>query len=221
VIRAHLLGDAEVEQPRLPFGGDEHVGGLDVAMHDQRAVRVHDRRTHLQEQVEHGVERLARAPLVDRQALDVFHDQEGAPVRRLAAVQQARDVGVLEPRQRLALAAKPFDRLLVALEAGHELDRDLLGVGVVGAFGQPDLAHAALPQQPHQSIGANAPVWRLRAARRRRRMHRQYPGLVFVHRISRIAPILLWRGSRGKRPCRRIIAACSPCPTIPCSTNSR
>src|SRR6185437_5947454 len=44
------LGDAEIEQLDLAVGGDQHVGGLQVAMHDQGAMGGFDRAADLQEQ---------------------------------------------------------------------------------------------------------------------------------------------------------------------------
>ena len=44
------------------------------------------------------------AVLVDRLTLDVLHHEVGQAVVRRAPVEQAGDVGVLEPREDLALA---------------------------------------------------------------------------------------------------------------------
>ena len=44
------FGDAEVEQFRVAIGRHQHVGGLEVAMHDEVAMRVRHRRTHLPHQ---------------------------------------------------------------------------------------------------------------------------------------------------------------------------
>ncbi len=56
------------------------------------------------------------------------------------------------------------DGFAVALQVADELDRDLLGEGVVGALCQPDLAHAAPAQQADQSVrarrGCRAPARR-------------------------------------------------------------
>ena len=96
------LGDAEVEQLRHARGGDEDVAGLDVAVHDEALVRVLHGAADLPEEREAAVDRQAPvvAPLDERLPLHVLEDEVGLARLRRPAVEQARDVGVIERRPR-------------------------------------------------------------------------------------------------------------------------
>ena len=67
-------------------------------MDDEVAVGEVDGARDDREQLQAGVERqrVARAPDVDRLAVDELEDEKGPPVGGDAAVEQAGDVGVLE-----------------------------------------------------------------------------------------------------------------------------
>src|SRR5690606_32057846 len=71
------LGDAEVEQLHAALAGDEHVRGLDVAVHHEIAVRKGNGVAHVEEEAQPGLdaETLPVTPGVDRLAFDVFHDE--------------------------------------------------------------------------------------------------------------------------------------------------
>ena len=110
------LRDPEVEQLDVTFAGDEHVGWLDVAVHDEVGVRVRDRREYLEEQAQACVD--AEAPLVavaiDVRALHVLEDEIGGANRRHPGVEQPRDARMGEPgedacfsREALATGAIP------------------------------------------------------------------------------------------------------------------
>src|SRR5437773_1148877 len=60
-------------------GGDENVGGFQIAVDDPLLVRVLDGRTYLHEQVQplRHTQPRGVAILGDRHALDVLHDEEG------------------------------------------------------------------------------------------------------------------------------------------------
>ena len=72
-----------------------------------------------------------------------------------AAVDQLRDVRVLQPRQQFAFAAE----LILHVRAVHaeldQLQRDALGELAVRAFGEPHAAHAAAAEFAHQAVGAD------------------------------------------------------------------
>ena len=126
-----------------PGRGHQDVGGLQVAVHDQVAVRVGDRLAHLREQRQALLERRAvlGAEGGDRPALHELHDHVGAAVGGDAAVVQARDARVLEARQDLALGLEALE-LRARLEL-QQLDGDALLEAAVGALGLVHLAHAA------------------------------------------------------------------------------
>ena len=94
-------------------------------------------------------------PLVERSAaarrssrsigspVDVLHDEVGQAVVGRAAVEQARDVRVLERGEDLPLGAKRASMQLGVQPRRHDLDRHPLRELAVGALGQVDRAHAA------------------------------------------------------------------------------
>ena len=86
---------------------------------------------------------MAIAVLGQRLPLDVLHDEVRTPVRRRAAVEQPRDVRMIERRDDLSLGPEAPDEILAVHAALHQLQRDPLAVRVVGAHGQKDRAHAA------------------------------------------------------------------------------
>ena len=67
-----------------------------------------------------------------RLALDVFHDEVGQAVVGRAAIDQPRDVRMIELRQNLALVAEAAQDVVRIEPALDELDRDFLPVLVVG-----------------------------------------------------------------------------------------
>ncbi len=113
VVLLEELGDAEVEELDFAFAGDEDVGRFEVAVHHQAGVSVGDRVAHLQEDRELGGKSEAglRAVAVDRHALDILEREVGGAVLGDPAVDQARDVRMLEPRQDLALAFEALAEL--------------------------------------------------------------------------------------------------------------
>ena len=131
-----------------PSARDQDVRGLDVAVHHQVLVRVLHRGADLAEEVDPGVEPQAVpvAVLVDGRALDVLHDQVRPAVVGRAAVQQARDAGVVEGGQDLAFGAEPGREVGAVRPVAQDLEGDLLLVGVVGAHREVHGAHAAFAE---------------------------------------------------------------------------
>ena len=153
-----LLGDAEVQQLDPAVAVHQQVGGLEVAVHHQVAVRVADRVQHLQEQ-HHALAQaqLARvAPAVDRHAVDPLHHEIRLALCADAAVQQGGDIGMLQAGQDLALAQEAFARHLRVRAAADQLERGLLRVGAVVALDQVDGAHAAAAQDADHAPCADA-----------------------------------------------------------------
>ena len=138
------LGDAEVEQVRAVVRIDKHVRRLDIAMHDQQAMWMRDRVAELQD---HPAARFeidigTRAPLVERHAVNVAHDQVRATVSADAAVEQRRDRRMGETDQDLPLAAEAREDLIRIHAEPDELQRTALGAAVKRAFGKVYGAHA-------------------------------------------------------------------------------
>ena len=156
-VRAYELGDAEIEQLRGAVGGDQDVAGFDVAVNHQIFVRVLHRVAQLAEEREPVVDRGAAgvAPGGDRFALDVLHDQKRPAVGGDAAVEQRRDVGVLEIREDLSLATESGERELGIQSALDQLDRDPLSV-FVGPHSFVDRAHAAHADDADDLVRAEA-----------------------------------------------------------------
>ena len=104
-------GQAEVEDLRLPVGGQHDVARLQVAMKDAVPVRVLERVGDRRAEVEHGVERqrARREARLERAAGHVLHDQEVVAVLGIE-VEDGGDAGVGEPGQHQRLAAKSLAR---------------------------------------------------------------------------------------------------------------
>ena len=107
------LGNAEVQELCRPVRSDEDVLRLDVAVDDEPLVGVRDAVTDLQKERETIVEReiALRAVPIDRHAVDVLHHEIGPTLGGRAAVEQPRDVGVLQPGEKLPLAMESFARV--------------------------------------------------------------------------------------------------------------
>ena len=90
------------------------------------------------------------AEAVDGQAGDEFHHQVGQAGLGDAAIDQARDLGMIEAGQELALAAEAFFDLGGGQGQRHHLHGRRHAEGSVGALGQINGAHAAASEQLHR-----------------------------------------------------------------------
>jgi hypothetical protein len=97
-VGPQALGQAEVEDLGRAVGGDQDVGGLQVAVDHRVPVGVLDRRADRQQQpgAVPGGQLPVGAVLADRLALDVLHDEVGQAVLGRAAVEQPGDVRVAQ-----------------------------------------------------------------------------------------------------------------------------
>ena len=107
-IRIDQLRDSEVEELGHTAGADEDVAGLQVTMDDEMLMGVLHRRAHLEKEREAGVDRQAVdvAVSIDGQAIDVLHHEIRCAVVRGPAIDQSRDVGVIEVREDLPLVTE-------------------------------------------------------------------------------------------------------------------
>ncbi len=151
----------------MPVGGDQHIARLQIAMHDQRVMRGLHGATDLREQAQSL--RHAQAPgahvVVDATALDQFQGDEGLPLRADVAFDQARDVGVLQLRQRQTLAIELLARNGAMHAAVQELQRHVLGHAVKLATRAVDRGRTAFAQDLEQFERADARADRDFAAR--------------------------------------------------------
>ena len=152
------LGDAEVEELGNPVGRDQDVAGLEVAVDDEVLVGVLNRGADHAEEPE-ALPYLQPAPIAehrDRLALDVLHDEVGKAVLGVAAVQQARDVGVVEAGEDLPFLTKSAENEVGVDAALDDLDRHALLVLLVGANGEVDVPHPTAPEQAVHPVRSNA-----------------------------------------------------------------
>ena len=145
VAAFQLLGDAEVQQLHPALRIHQQVGGFQVAVDHQVAVRMAHCFQHLREQL-HALAQvqLARvAPLVDGRAVDVFHDEVGIAFVAEAAVEQGGDVGMAQLRQQLAFAQETLACRRRIRRGADEFQCGPLRVRAIAAFDRVHRAHAA------------------------------------------------------------------------------
>jgi len=168
VFRAFVVEqarDAEVQQFRIAVGVHHHVARLEIAVDHQVAMGVIDRAAELDHQAHARFQRRTPgvAPAVQRFALHQFHRQPRLVARVQAAVDQLRDVRMLQPREQLPFAQETAGEPGIA--AMHALDRDFAAEAAVHALGAEDFAHAALSDAFERAIRAEAQRQRFRCRR--------------------------------------------------------
>jgi hypothetical protein len=154
LARGHQLCEAEVEHLHEAVGPDDHVFGLEVAVHDAGGVRGGERRGDL----DGDVERVAQAQgrrgeaRTQRPTLDILHPDVALPLGRLAEREDRADVRMTERRGGAGLLLEARDPRRVVREiGGQELHRHLAPEAHLG--GQPHLAHAAFAEFGLELIG--------------------------------------------------------------------
>src|ERR1700735_5480713 len=108
VLGREQLGYAEIEQLRVPFIGDEDIRRFDIAVYDQIAVRIVNRRADRDEQLEAFAyeQRAAVAIRVDGFAIDILHDEVRGPSLQIAAIYEGSDRAMVERGQDVAFAVQ-------------------------------------------------------------------------------------------------------------------
>ena len=99
------------------------------------------------------------APRVDRLAIDIVHHEIRHAVVRAAAIDDAGDRRVIQPRENLSLLAKSSDDLLVYEPGSNDLDCDSLVERVVDPVCQVYRAHPAAANFMQDSVRAEAPAF--------------------------------------------------------------
>ena len=137
------LGQAEVQDLRLPALGDEDVRGLDVAVDDALRVRGVEGVCNLDREIERDFERQRPVvdPVLQRLAVEELHRDERLALGLVDVVHRA-DVRVVERRGRARFALEALERTGLARQfVGQELQGDrAIEPHVLGLV---DDAHAA------------------------------------------------------------------------------
>ncbi len=108
-FRRQQLGYAEIQQLRRALVGDEDIGGFDVPVYYQVAMRVLHRGAHLYEQLEPfpNEQGAAVAIRVDGYSVDELHDQVRSAILEFTAVDQARNRRIVQGGENVPLAVQP------------------------------------------------------------------------------------------------------------------
>ncbi len=127
---------------------------MDVAVHDQIAVRVCDRAQHVEEQAHAGIhaELVSIAVFVDGLALDVFENEIGLARRGQPRIDQFGDLRMSEFAENRSLALESLGACLLEQRKMDELDGHPALEPAVAALGQPDRSHAAPADQVQDPI---------------------------------------------------------------------
>jgi len=165
ILSFQPLGDAEVEELRLPLLRHQDVARLQVAMDQQVLVRILDRAADPPKKIQAPVDRqpVQLAVAVDGQAFHQLHDEVWATLRRGAAVVEAGNVGVLQPSEDLPLAEELEAGFRRVQAPAQHLDRHQPLILLVVPLPQVNRAHAAAAETAHQPVGADSPgflCWR-------------------------------------------------------------
>jgi hypothetical protein len=150
----HEFGDAEIQKLHLAIGRHQDVRGLQIAMHDEAAVRRVGGVAAGGEEPEPILQRQAASAAIigNRLSFHSLHHEVGPPVRGLAGIEKPRDAGMLQARQDPPLARKTTQNLDGIHAALDELHRDFLFEPSVGALAEIDLAHAAAAEWLDQAV---------------------------------------------------------------------
>ena len=108
-------GKAEIRELRTAIAGDEHVGGLDVAMNDPVVVRELEGVTDLRGQLQGLGRRELLVPdeAVEVRAIHKLHDEVETAAGHLAEVVDRHDTGMVQAREQLRLALEAGDKGLL------------------------------------------------------------------------------------------------------------
>ena len=158
------LGDAEVGDFCAAFGGDENVGGLDIAVYDSLSMSVVERVGNFCGELQGPLQRkffLARENSVQRFAVDELQDEIGIVIFQIFAdIVDGDDARMLQASGGLRFAEKSFAEFLfffwfmAAKQDG--LDRDqAVDLRIARLI---DDAHGAAAQFPEDLVASEFPL---------------------------------------------------------------
>jgi hypothetical protein len=127
-------------------------------MNDEILVRVmHCGANRLkQPQPSRYIEAIRVAEGVDGDAIDVLHDNVSCSIRERPAIQQVRDVWMIQLRENLALDLKARVDRAAGRAAAHHFDGHLLFEFGIRTLGKENLSHAADTQGAQYAILSDA-----------------------------------------------------------------
>ena len=107
------LRDTEIKELRIALRRDEDVVRFDIPMQDQPAVCILDCSTHGQKDPQALIDRVPMmiAEVIDRLSLHEFHGKVGDTLCGCPAIQQTRNMWMIEPGERPALTVESSDQL--------------------------------------------------------------------------------------------------------------
>ena len=144
-------GDTEIRQQRTVGVVEQHVLGLDVAMHDAARMRVLERRQQRTQYFDHAVLVAGEVALAEMAFGQVGQDVVQQALRRASDLMDADDAGVLELGDRARFLFEALLALFVGQRFGrHDLDRHLAVERFLHA--QIDIGHAALAYAPKHPV---------------------------------------------------------------------
>ncbi len=135
----------------------------------------------------------------DRHAVDILHHEVGKSGRRGAAIEEASDVRVIQPREELALLLKAFLRMEEGLR--QHLERHLLGERAVASLGQIHGAHSTVAEQTNQTVWADLAAGQIGHERRRDGRRRQEVAGLFVF-VEQTGELARDRRIFAREPCQ-------------------
>jgi hypothetical protein len=135
----------EIDQVHAAIEGYQQIARLDVLVQHAAAMRVAERMADLQQQADTLGQRQALLvrPGIHGGAAHEAHGEPGPAIRFDAAIQQGRDMRMVELRQVVALAHEGVDQRRRRHSRSHAFQRDLLLVLAVDAAGLVHGSHAA------------------------------------------------------------------------------
>ena len=160
------LRDAEIEKLDRAVICDKDVGRLQVTVHDEIRVCTGDGIEHIEHETHAiiGRDSPAVTVFVDTDAFHVLEHEIGLTDLADSGVEQARDVGMRELGEDVALAAESVFRTAADQCKIEQLDCHLPLESTIGPVCEPDLPHAATADESVEDV-----VAKHHAGERRRR----------------------------------------------------